>query len=189
MSAFTLRRPVFLLTMIYISQINFSTAQLLQAEYFDVRFSDYAGCKLPYYNGNDSIYLFDGCLAPGQNKIHLFTISSETIEFVAPMTGLAVMVNILGDDFGNMYYFNEQEVFTFDPVEKISTSVTRLSSRIVDSPVFWDDQSNNTRIFMSGMGSSGRSVYNVELEYGSYEYVATFSMPVCIEFFFKFPKY
>lgn len=54
---------------------NSASAQLLEAQYLDVRFPDDASCKLPYYDGNDSIYLFDGCMLARYN-IHLFTMKS-----------------------------------------------------------------------------------------------------------------
>lgn len=164
---------------------SFATAQLLKAQYLDP-LPGPNRCKLPYYEGEDHIYLFDGCHTVEGNKILRLTISTGALEFVANLTGQAAMINIIGDGFGNMYHFTTQEVYKFDPVTKISTFLVRLPAYIIEGVALNDHDGDGNSIYVT---DGDRQLYWLDVVTGESAVVTTFPQEVSTYLCSKFIKY
>lgn len=95
--------------LILLVSLNASSAHTLTAVYLNSKLPGFGACKLPYYDGYDSIYLFDGCRLRGESDVLLFTISTGTIVFFAELMGKVEKIPVRGDGKGNILFLRARD--------------------------------------------------------------------------------
>ena len=115
-------------TILFLTQPEKSLGQDLTVEYADIKLFAPNAFQRPYYDGQDTIYLFYSVFT---SQIEIFSISTETITrtSLGSMPGVGYGGNIQTDNAGNIFYFgggSGYDILKFYPTANQSEIVATL---------------------------------------------------------------
>ncbi|OXA57738.1 hypothetical protein Fcan01_06682 [Folsomia candida] len=169
-------------TLLLLSILKPSSGQglpILTPEYLAIKLPSPNSCLTPFYDGNDSIYLFGGCEENNRNQILVYSIISEVIRFVGTLPTSGMNGHVQGDRAGNMYYIgglNNGEEWTqvvkFSPATNTTSVVVTLPFSVQDSTSVKYNGTSNT-IYIIGGDANPTSLMALDLSLSTHSTVAT----------------
>lgn len=155
--------------MLLVALLTPTMCQLL-AEYLDTKLPQPYGCISPFYDGNDTVFLF-GCYILN-SQILKFSISSQTLQEVGRLRGITLKGTLQSDGIGNIFYLggggDSRDVYKFEPETNTIETVARLPVSVQDSvSIKYDD----TVLILGGLGQD-RELMTFNLDTLNYSMVS-----------------
>lgn len=139
-------------------------SQELTAVRLDVKLPFPDNCQAPFYDGEDKIYLVGGCANNPNNKILVFSLSTETLTVVGSLPGRGSEGTVQKDGYGNIFFFGGSQVYKFDPKLNSTFLAATLPYDISSHTSFKLNDTSNTVYIMGGWFGPDDELLSFDME-------------------------
>lgn len=137
---------------IIISMVTISTSQQLKVEYSSAKLGSGDFCHRLHYDGNDTVYIFDGC-ADFQN-VQKYSIETDQISQLTTLPEIFYFGSLQADMDGNVFLFgagyDNDAIIKYDVASDLATIAATLPFTIYYNPTANCDSGNSSIVHILG---------------------------------------